>query len=231
LQVRRGLPNGAFVEGKLLGNLPGPLIQIAADSEDTALREGCSGGAAWNVTRGGVVGMAVAAMLDRSGLLVPIETIATIFESATGTPLAAAAGGDADLALAGGDSANRRKLLQMLPLGPGLDPGVIKLPLKRAFANATDFRKTREIIGEANASLIASLPERPHNPHAYIISFSDLPSSEKVPMGDFWGEAFDQACMLGPRMIGALLIAAPAAVQNGAKAEVIDLFETLRRDQ
>ena len=230
--LRSGLPNGALVEGRVLGLLTGSRLEITGDSDDTALRRGCSGGAAWNVSRGGVIGMVVEGLQQRSGLLIPMDSLNELYFSETGNRLRTAPNlipqSDA-LGLsfdADSDDAVRLKITGQLSLGPPVDRSTIVLPLIRAFAASTDPVRAPAIVGEAGDLVIRALPAIPRNRYAYVIALSELPDP-KLSMVDYWAKVFDHACSLGPRMVGALFLVAPPAVLNGSRQAIRELFEKL----
>jgi hypothetical protein len=229
--LRASLPNGAFVAGRFLGEVAGARLQIISDAEDTALRQGCSGAAVWNTTRGGVMGMVVAAQLNLSGLLTSIEALSKLHLDATGEPIGYVSGQPVVVTedVLGGDvdEATRVKALASIPGGPGIDPFEIKPNIKRAFAGGTNPVSAAAVLGDAGRLVIASLDRPPKNRAAYVCAPMDFGDPQKMGMLNYWSTVFDHACMLGPRMVGALLLAAPPTVVTGAKQDITELFEKL----
>jgi hypothetical protein len=122
---------------------------------------------------------------------------------------------------------DRLKALARLPPGPGVDPFVVKLSVKQAFAGTTDPVRAAALIGEASELVITALARPPNNRYTHVIAPADLPNPQHSGLLNYWSVVFDQACMLGPRMVGALLLVAPAAVLNGARSDIIELFTKL----
>jgi hypothetical protein len=99
----------------------------------------------------------------------------------------------------------------------------------RAFANSTDNIIANEIVGHANELVLTALGKQPKNRYAYVIDLSSLPMIATVGLLNYWAAIFAHACPLGPRMVGALLLAAPVPVWNNAKEDIVHLFLKLRR--
>lgn len=223
------LPDGRFVEAKVIARLPGPLIQITSDNLDLALRKGCSGAAAWNLTRGGVVGMVSAGQLQLSGLLTPIGPIADLYAAATGELLASSA----PVAPAFPDPTDAEThilvaTIRRLPCGPAVEQYLVSHELIEAFASATNKPLAEGTVARAcQLVLEALLPKVPSSKYRYVINSAALPNPDKSGMVDYWAEVFANACMLGPRMMGALLLAAPPVVVDGARTEIVKLFAKL----
>jgi hypothetical protein len=231
--VRSQLPDGAYVEGRLLGNLLGTRIQIISDSHDTASRPGCSGGAAWNMTGGGVVGMVVEMMQERAGRLIPIDMLAQLFFCATGERITPKSRDIKTTELFDGDIEDDDivSAVSLLPLGPAVDLFEIKTNLIRAFANGTTDITAPGIVGRANDFVLSALGRQPKNKYAFVISYTSLPVINRVGLLDYWAAVFAQACPLGPRMVGALLLSAPMTILASTKEDVVQLFMKLRRER
>ena len=74
-------PEGKIIGGRIMGRLNVNRWQIAADTQDSAILEGCSGAAVWNIARRGVVGMIVTRKLELSAEIIPIDLLSTLFPS------------------------------------------------------------------------------------------------------------------------------------------------------
>jgi hypothetical protein len=125
------------------------------------------------------------------------------------------------------DVSIRLKALRGLPPGPAVDPFLIKLRLKRAFAAAGDAVQAAAIVAEASDLVISALDQPPTDKYAYVIAPSELPNPGLSGLLDYWATVFDHACILGPRMVGALLLCAPRAVLSGDNSDIIALFKRL----
>jgi hypothetical protein len=73
--VKPGLPEGTYVRGKIVGYLSPVRVEVFAEHEDQAIRKGCSGGAAWNMSRGGIAGMIVEMETNKQGRIIPVEKL------------------------------------------------------------------------------------------------------------------------------------------------------------
>jgi hypothetical protein len=71
--------------------------------------------------------------------------------------------------------------------------------------------------------VLDSLPQRPSDTQAYVIGDEALGSTD-IPKQKYWYHIFSNACALGPRMVGALLLCAPPAALYGAKNAIVELF-------
>lgn len=76
--VTKENPEGKIVLGEIVGRLNVNRFQVSSGTQDAAIVPGCSGGAAWNVTRGGVAGMVVQRKLALSAEVIPIELLCGI---------------------------------------------------------------------------------------------------------------------------------------------------------
>lgn len=230
--VRAGLPDGAYVDGNVFGPIPGPLIQVTANHPDLALREGCSGGAAWNLDTGCVIGMVTKGQLQMSGLLTPIGLISSFYSEVTTNVLQTsyAAATDFADAIASGDVALFVAMVRLLPRGPGVNRSLIRNPVVQAFAQSSNAITGPGVVAEASSLVLkAMLPQVPPNRHAYVVDPAALGESRVVGMLHYWSDVFDQACPLGPRMVGAILLTAPQPVVNGARQMIVELFLELER--
>jgi hypothetical protein len=123
---------------------------------------------------------------------------------------------------------DRVEALQKLPLGPGLNRSQIKQNIIRAFAeSSTNCSDARNIVCEANNLVLAAFEKRPNDIQAITINQAVLPNPYSGFV-DYWLTIFDHACMLGPRMVGALLLVAPPGVINRAKVDIVNLYLLLR---
>ena len=78
--VKKGLPGGTWVEGKYNDEIENGRIQVTAVHEDQAIREGCSGGAAWNLSRGGLAGMVVEMQTGLQGRIIPVKQLLQVWD-------------------------------------------------------------------------------------------------------------------------------------------------------
>src|SRR4051794_37057826 len=115
-------------------------------------------------------------------------------------------------------------LLRGLPEGPAVDAFSIPQSVRRAFAAGTNDLTGPAVVAQATQLVLAALGSRPPNAHAYVIAPSDLRPVGRVALVDYWADVFDHACLLGPRMVAALLLAAPPAVLSGIRSQAADLL-------
>jgi TIR domain len=127
------------------------------------------------------------------------------------------------------DDSTRSAALLTIPLErPGVDRSQVTQAVELAFARGTNFTNATKVVGEASELVLGSLGRRPGNIHAFVIEQADL-GDPRSGLFDYWSQVFDHACMLGPRMVGALLLVAPPGVINASKVEITQLFQKLRR--
>jgi hypothetical protein len=90
-------PEGILVEGLYAGIIAANRGLIKATNDDDRPDHGCSGGAAWNMTRPGVLGMVVSRKGRLSGEIIPVHLLQQVFSipPAAETPPLAVPGMDA----------------------------------------------------------------------------------------------------------------------------------------
>lgn len=124
-------------------------------------------------------------------------------------------------------NASRLEQIKHLPPGPGVDPYTISFSFRRLFSAGTNEDETHETIRDANGTVLSLLDDKPDNLFAHIISRSELPEYGKVSPDKFWGEVLNRACSLGPRMLGAIVLAAPDRIWAGRENERSDFLRRL----
>lgn len=77
--VARNMPDGRIVFGMYTGKLADGRLQVNANTEDAAVRPGCSGAAAWNVRRGGIMGMVVQQQDQHAARLISVADLLMVF--------------------------------------------------------------------------------------------------------------------------------------------------------
>lgn len=105
--------------------------------------------------------------------------------------------------IGGADLDPRVEALRQFPLGPLVPGNLVPLPLKREHG-----RHFTTMLGAKAAVLEASSIVVQADPGARAIEEGQFPVGE-VTMFDFWFAMFQQACLYGPRMVAALLMAVP----------------------
>ena len=113
-----------------------------------------------------------------------------------------------------------------IPEGPAVDAFMITIEIKQRFARATTPTTAKEIVGRASSTVLRALGSEPANKQAFVIEVHHLRAPE-LGLSDFWASAFDEACMLGPRMVAALLLVAPGAAVRGAEAKFAEILRKL----
>lgn len=93
-----------------------------------------------------------------------------------------------------------KHILYSYPIGPRVDPHVIKTQLIEAFAKNSTGAKALAIIADANSL------RREANHDATIIELFDLPPVGAAAPFGFWAAAFNLATLHGPRMLAAILL-------------------------
>jgi len=116
--------------------------------------------------------------------------------------------------------------LLSIPEGAAVDSFTVTVEIKQRFARATTPTTARGIVGRASSAVLRSLATEPTNTQAFVVGAYDLRAPE-LGLSDFWASAFDEACMLGPRMVAALLLSAPTAAVRGAEAKFAEVMRRL----
>ena len=99
------------------------------------------------------------------------------------------------------------QFLSRFPRGPRVPFQLIMDELVSAYADALDsLTQARRIVNKAN-----QIREEadPGDSNVTILKYGFLPSFDAVGAYAFWQEVFHAACLNGPRMLGALLLAQP----------------------
>lgn len=242
--IRYGLPDGAYVLAEVQGTLPGPRIQITSQRSDHALGPGCSGGALWSVNRPGVIGMATAAMQEFSGLLLPIEAIAEVCRRELDLHIPHRP--QASSLYGGLGYRSIRVVIQLLvdealtneecvafirefPPGPAVDAFQLSSKIKYACTQRLGAVEAADVINQAGAMVLEALGLQPKNPHTYVIVPAHLPNPN-IGMRDYWAAVFNQACILGPRMLVSLLVASGPRVLRDVRDEIESLLSRLKEE-
>lgn len=121
-------------------------------------------------------------------------------------------------------------LLLRFPLGPAVDTYLIRQAVRQAFARGSDTVGAPATIAESANLVLASLGHRPPNPEAFVVTPATLPSPA-LGLLQYWSAALDMACMMGPRMLAALVLLAPPAVKNGKRNELASLLARLEEKE
>jgi len=127
----------------------------------------------------------------------------------------------------------RISVLKRFPRGPAVDPFTIRNSIKLAFAQGTNAVRAKAIIADANDLLLDSISPRPAPRFMHAIHPASLPDPSVVGLLDYWAAVFDEACMLGPRMVAALILGAPPNLIGQTTPDeplfrdVIELLEAL----
>lgn len=77
--VTEDIPDGTWVIGQIADTTIKGRAVFNAAHEDMATREGCSGGAAWNVSRGGISGMIVERQGLMQGRIIPVSDLESVW--------------------------------------------------------------------------------------------------------------------------------------------------------
>jgi hypothetical protein len=118
------------------------------------------------------------------------------------------------------------RCLQGLPEGPAVDVFNVAPAIIRAFANGTNEITAPQLVTAASRLVVAALGFSPTNPQAYVITPADLPAADRG-IAAYWTHVFGQACLLGPRMVAAILLAAPTPLLVAVRSTVVNLLESL----
>jgi hypothetical protein len=72
-------PEGIQVSGRYTGVRNATRRMVSSDELDARPQPGCSGGAAWSISHGGVMGMIVARKQEKSGEFIPIQCLRNVW--------------------------------------------------------------------------------------------------------------------------------------------------------
>ena len=99
-------------------------------------------------------------------------------------------------------------LLKALPPGPAVEPWTIPFPLRMLVANSVVQAEAAGTVAQASAMVLATFPSKMQkNRHALVVMPAMVPSPIAVASLTYWDSVFDNACVLGPRMVAAVLLA------------------------
>lgn len=99
----------------------------------------------------------------------------------------------------------RQHFLHKYPTGPMVPSLNVPRELVRAYAEAFTVSEFRYIIDEADVLRLEADP----GPETTIVKHSELLPAEYSTPFNYWSMAFNTACLHGPRMLAALLMAGP----------------------
>jgi len=113
-------------------------------------------------------------------------------------------------------------LISRLPIGPRFEMFRIRPSIVREYASATKGDAAAGIVNEAAFLQISANPQA-----TYILPYH-LPDPHDVPSYTYWNDAFAEACLHGPRMVAALLLALDDSLfPEAVKQERQRLLQTL----
>jgi TIR domain len=117
--------------------------------------------------------------------------------------------------------------LKMIPKGPRVPAHWISRELVDAYAGVVNkATRAQAVVDKAVALRLAA---DPGDPTVTPMSLAELPSFDFVGAESFWQEALHLACLKGPRMLGALLLAQTDDVfSEKAKSERANILQHLR---
>lgn len=97
-------------------------------------------------------------------------------------------------------------ILHQYPRGPMVETHRISFKLIEAYAEAFQYGKASVIIDEANRYRKEADVD---DPRVTLIKHLNLPPVDHTRPFNYWSDAFNQACLNGPRMLAALLLVVP----------------------
>jgi TIR domain len=92
-------------------------------------------------------------------------------------------------------------LIRRLPIGPRVNNFLVRLSLVQEFSDAAGPDRASDVLNEAVYLQLSA------NPEATYILPSHLPDPRFAGAFNYWKTAFSEACLHGPRMLAALLMA------------------------
>lgn len=118
------------------------------------------------------------------------------------------------------DDATKVSILNNIQRGTALNITSIDRRIINTFALRLDNRHDAKCLLENAVELIFSTQDAGNNYKSWLLMISStLPLIELTGSSRYWDQVFAQACISGPRAVGALLLAAPPDVINDAREE------------
>lgn len=115
-----------------------------------------------------------------------------------------------------------------LPTGPAVDSGLLPFRRKFEIAGSIGPDEAAGIVAEAAEVALATYPAalRRHR-HTLVVMPAHVGNPLRVPAIEYWTGVFDTACLMGPRMLGALLLSFRPIVVERHAAEFAALLKRL----
>jgi hypothetical protein len=118
-------------------------------------------------------------------------------------------------------------LVKLIPKGPRVPSHWITGDLVEAYAGVINKSSRAQAVLDKAVAL--RLGADPNDPNVTPISLAELPAFDYVGAESFWQEALHLACLKGPRMLGAMLLAQPDDVfTDKAKSDRAAILRHLR---
>ena len=119
------------------------------------------------------------------------------------------------------------ELLRRLPEGPAVPAYWISYELQLAFASNVPHGDAPLLVMEADGLVLQTYPESARKkPHTLVVVPAAMPPP-KANAIEFWTGVFPLACILGPRMVGGLLLCIRPQALRGLEHEAADLLKQL----
>lgn len=120
------------------------------------------------------------------------------------------------------------ELLAKIPLGPAFDPWLLTPGIRRAYANGITDVEAPLLVSEAAALVLQTFSEDcRRNPDRLVVMRSAVPSIFHVGATHYWSSVLDHACILGPRMVAAILLCAPPSVLQGSEQATAETLQQM----
>jgi hypothetical protein len=123
------------------------------------------------------------------------------------------------------------KLVAALPPGPAVDAMVIPFELRVHIAGALSDAEAAGVLAQAAEMVLATFPPAMRRKrHTLVVLPAFVPSPLKVAAIDYWDSVFNSACLMGPRMLGALLLSIRPLALHGRHEQVAGILRRLEAE-
>lgn len=119
-------------------------------------------------------------------------------------------------------------LLIRFPPGPAVDPWIVPTTVRRCYAHSISDTEAPLLVSEAAGLVLQTFNEyMRRKPEVLVVMRSQVPNVFHVGTGTYWSAVMDHACILGPRMMAALLLSANASMLRGIEQTIAEVLQQL----
>jgi hypothetical protein len=120
------------------------------------------------------------------------------------------------------------ELLMHIPPGPAVPQHIIPHQVFNAFPSSISDIDASLLLSEAAGAVLKTFPpELRRRPETLVVMPYTVPNAIRVPAESYWQSVFANACVMGPRMVAALLLCVRASVLMGLEDQVVTVLQEL----